>query len=108
MRGNPRRTVPAGTIEQYDSPRETADEEDDVCGRTSFVTIDMPPYCAAEFVTGAVYTMGGLKPGMHCETLALSGEPIPRLHHAGDVVGEAATDEADMAVGRKIANLGGK
>ena len=52
--------------------------------------------------------MGGLKPGMCCETLTLNGEPIPRLYHAGDVVGEAAADEADVAVGLEIANLGDK
>ena len=41
----------------------------------------------------------GLKPGMRCETLALNGEPIPRLYHA---------DEVDMALGREIADPGGK
>lgn len=92
------------TIEQYDGLCETVGEEDDAFGRTSFGTIDTPPYCAAELVTGAVYTMGGLKPGMRCETLALSGESIPRLYHAGD----AATDEANIAAGIGIANLGAK
>ena len=155
------------TIERYNGLCETAGEEGDAFGRTSFGTIDTPPYYAAELVTGAVYTMGGLKPGMRCETLVLSGEPIPRLYHAGDVgqfmaitsqgtcgamaagmiavrelagleprsiegdaatvmpapteeqvrmakegtgnvAGEVATNEADMAVGREIANLGDK
>lgn len=153
------------TIEQYNGLCETVGEEGDGFGRTGFGTIDTPPYYAAELVTGAVYTMGGLKPGMRCEMLALSGEPIPRLYHAGDVgqfmaitsqgtcgamaagmiavrelagleprsiegeaatvmtaptdeqvrmakegtgdvADEVATDEADMAVGCEIANLG--
>lgn len=157
----------AETIEQYNGLCGTIGEEGDAFGRTGFSTIDTPPYYAAEVVTGAVYTMGGLKPGMRCETLALNGEPIPRLYHAGDVgqfmaitsqgtcgamaagmiavrelvsldprfikgdamtvmpvptdeqvrmakegtgdvVGEAATDEADVAVGLEIANLGEK
>ncbi len=157
----------AETIEQYNGLCETVGEEGDAFGRTSFGTIDTPPYYTAEVVTGAVYTMGGLKPGMRCETLALNGESIPHLYHAGDVgqfmditsqgtcgamaagmialrelagleprsiegdaatvmpaptdeqvrmakegtgnvADEAATNEADMAVGREIANLGDK
>lgn len=98
----------AETIEQYNGPCETAGEEGDVFGRTSFDAIDTQAYYAAELVTGAVYSMGGLKPGMRCETLALNGEPIPRLYHADDVAGEAAADEADVAVGLEIANLGDK
>lgn len=155
------------TIDRYNELCETAGEEGGAFGRTSFGMIDTPPHYAAELVTGTVYTMGGLKPGMRCETLALNGGPIPRLYHVGDVgqfmaitsqgtcdamaagmiavcelagleprsiegdavtvmtaptgeqvrmakegtgdvVGEAATDEADMAVGREIANLGGR
>lgn len=87
------------TIEQYNSLRKAADGEDDACGCTSFGAIDTPTYYMAELVTGAVYSMDGLKPGMRCETLALNGEPIPRLYHA---------DEVDMALGREIADPGGK
>ena len=58
----------------------------------------------AELVAGTVYTMGDLKSGMRCETLALNGEAILRLYYAG----EAVADEADIAVGLKIANLGAK
>lgn len=94
----------AETIEQYNGPCETAGEEGDVFGRTSFDAIDTPAYYAAELVTGAVYSMGGLKPGMRCETLALNGELIPRLYYAG----EAVVDEADIAVGLEFANLGDK
>lgn len=57
----------------------------DPYGRDRMLAINKPPYYAAEVMSGLIYTMGGLKPGMSCETLDWNGNPIPRLYHAGDV-----------------------
>ena len=71
------------TIEEYN--KLCAAGEADRFGRTSWSTIDTAPYYACELVTGCVYTMGGLKPGMSFETLDSHDNPIPRLYHCGDV-----------------------
>lgn len=49
--------------------------------------IDSPPFIAYPVTSANVFTFGGVKVGANAEVISTSGDPIPGLYAAGEVVG---------------------